>query len=137
MAMTGGCLCGKVRYQVESDPLMCMTCHCKNCQRQSGSSLSIIVGVPKDAVKIDGVEHLKTYHDTGDSGAGVDRQFCGECGSPVFTVVEQRPEMLFIKAGTLDDTSSLNPAFHIFTKSKQEWVDLGDIPCFEAGPEGI
>ena len=135
MTITGGCLCGKVRYTCESDPLLCVTCHCKNCQRQAGSALSIIIGVPEAAVEVTG--EVTTYNDTGDSGASVRRQFCNTCGSPVFTRIDSPPGMMFIKAGTLDDTTGLKPAFHCYTKSKQAWVDLGDLPAFETVPEGL
>ncbi len=133
-ARTGGCLCGEIRYTLNAEPQVCVTCHCKNCQRQAGTALSIIIGVPEDAVEITG--SVKTYNDTGDSGATVRRQFCGTCGSPVFTRLEQ-PGMMFIKAGTLDDTSDLKPAFHCYTKSKQDWVPLGEIPGFETVPQGM
>jgi hypothetical protein len=135
MGLTGGCLCGDIRYELSTDPLMCVTCHCKNCQRQAGSALSIIVGVPEGSVSIEG--EVKTYNDTGDSGATVKRQFCGSCGSPVFTLVEYPPGVMFVKAGTLDDTSTLNPSFHCYTKSAQHWVELGDIPGFETVPETL
>lgn len=132
---TGGCLCGKVRYAFEGDPLMCVTCHCKNCQRQAGSALSIIIGVAEAAVTACG--ELTTYNDIGDSGRTVRRQFCGTCGSPVFTKVDRPEGMMFIKAGTLDDTSILKPTFHCYTKSKQDWVHLGDIPGFATVPQGL
>ena len=135
MGLTGGCLCGQIRYELTADPLMCVTCHCKNCQRQAGSALSIIIGVPDGSVEVEGVP--KTYDDKGDSGATVQRQFCENCGSPVFTKVENPPGVMFIKAGTLDDTSSLNPSFHCYTKSKQNWVELGDIPGFDTVPDGL
>ena len=135
MGATGGCLCGKVRYEMTTEPLMCVTCHCKNCQRQAGSALSIIIGVPDGSLKIEG--EVKTYNDTGDSGATVRRQFCENCGSPVFTRVESPPGVMFIKAGTLDDTSELEPSLHCYTKSKQDWVELGEIPGFETVPEGL
>ncbi len=135
MTRTGGCLCGKIRYTLNAEPLLCVTCHCKNCQRQAGSALSIIIGVPEAAVAVEG--ELTTYNDTGDSGATVRRQFCNTCGSPVFSRVASPPGMMFIKAGTLDDTSDLNPAFHCYTKSKQNWVDLGTIPGFQTVPEGL
>lgn len=135
LSQTGGCLCGKVRYSLDAEPLLCVTCHCKNCQRQAGSALSIIIGVPEAAVTVSG--KLATYHDTGDSGATVRRQFCGTCGSPLFTRVERPEGIMFIKAGTLDDTSALDPAFHCYTKSKQAWVDLGGRPGFETVPEGL
>ena len=131
---TGGCLCGQVRYTMNADPLMCVTCHCKNCQKQAGSALSIIIGVAEDSVEITG--EVKTYNDTGDSGATVRRQFCPECGSPVFTRIDA-PGLMFIKAGTLDDTSELNPAFHCYGKSKQDWIPMGDIPIYETVPEGL
>ncbi len=135
MGLTGGCLCGAIRYEVASEPLLCVTCHCKNCQRQAGSALSIIVGIPEHALTVSG--EVKTYNDTGDSGATVRRQFCENCGSPVFTRLDNSDGMMFIKAGTLDDTSSLQPAFHCYTKSKQDWVDLGKLPGFETVPEGL
>jgi hypothetical protein len=131
---TGGCLCGQVRYTLRADPQLCVTCHCKNCQKQAGSALSIIIGVTEDSLEISG--EVKTYNDTGDSGATVRRQFCPECGSPVFTRLET-PGLMFIKAGTLDDTSELQPALHCYVKSAQGWLPLGDIPQFETVPEGL
>lgn len=135
MEQTGGCLCGAVRYTLSAEPLMCVTCHCKNCQRQVGSARSIIIGVPENAVAFSG--KLRTYNDTGDSGARVRRQFCPECGSPVFTLVDEPEGVMFIKAGTLDDTSALKPTFHCYTKSKQDWFGLGDIPGFKTVPKGL
>ena len=135
MGQTGGCLCGQIRYELNADPLMCVTCHCKNCQRQAGSALSIIIGVPENSVRIEGT--VKTYNDTGDSGATVRRQFCENCGSPVFTRGESPSGVMFIKAGTLDDTSGLQPTFHCYTKSKQDWLELSGLPGFETVPEGL
>lgn len=134
MGMTGGCLCGQVRYELTVDPTVCLNCHCKNCQRQAGSSFSFIVGVPEGTVNVTG--SLKTYDDKGDTGGRVQRQFCPDCGSPLFSLVENAPGMVWVKAGTLDDTSSLTPAMNIYTKSKQHWLELGAIPAFEAGPGG-
>lgn len=134
MAYTGGCLCGQVRYSFEVEPSLCVTCHCKNCQQQAGSAYSIIIAVPDDGVEISG--ELKTYHDTGDTGAIVRRQFCGECGSPIFSRLE-KPGTMFIKAGSLDDTSMLSPQFHCYTKSKQNWVSLDGLPGFETVPDGL
>lgn len=132
MSMTGGCLCGNVRYEIDAEPQMTLVCHCKNCQRQAGSMASIIVGVPEGSVACDG--EVKTFADKGESGNAVDRQFCPDCGSPVFSIVEAAPGMIFVKAGTLDDTSDIAPTMHIFTKSKQDWVELGSVPGFETVP---
>ena len=135
MGMTGGCLCGQVRYELNAEPAVCINCHCTHCQKQAGSAFSIIVGVPEGSIDLTG--NLKIYEDRGESGGGVQRKFCPDCGSPIVSLVASAPGMIWVKAGTLDDTTSLSPAMNIFTKSKQHWLELGDIPAFEAGPSGI
>ena len=118
--MHGGGLCGQVRYSTHATPAFVGVCHCKNCQKQTGTSFSIVVAVPKYAVSIQG--QLKTFHGTGDSGQPVLRKFCAECGSPIVTEVAVMPELTMIKAGTLDDTSWLKPSMHIYCDSAQSWA---------------
>lgn len=130
--MTGGCLCGKVRYKIEGQPLMQAVCHCRNCQKQAGSAWSMITGVPETALEVTGT--VKTYEDHGNSGGTVLRQFCPDCGSPLFSRVGSAPGLVFVKAGTLDDTTSFKPQVQVWTRSKQHWVDLGDLPGFETNP---
>jgi hypothetical protein len=67
---------------------------------------------------------LKTFHDKGDSGQPVDRSFCPECGSPIFSDVAVMPGLAFIKAGTLDDTSWLDPKMHVYCDSKEQWAHI-------------
>jgi len=135
MGQTGQCLCGKVSYETTTEPLMTAVCHCKNCQRQAGSVLSVIVAYPSDGITVSG--ETKTYEDRGETGQTVYRKFCPNCGSPVFTDVETAPEMRFIKAGTFDDTSWLEPQVQFWAKSKQNWYDLGEtIPHVEGNPQG-
>lgn len=122
MKLRGRCLCGHVSYEVTGEPAFTGVCHCANCQRQSGSAFSIIVAVPSTAVTRSG--ELKTYNDRGASGAGVQRLFCPDCGSPVFSILESMPGMTFIKAGTLDDTSWLEPRFSVWCKSAQPWLKV-------------
>lgn len=122
--VTGGCLCGQVRYECSGDAAMVAVCHCRNCQRQSGSAYSVIAGYPRDQVKISGT--LTTYQDKGESGQPVLRQFCGQCGSPILSDVGVMPALLFVKAGTLDDPSWLKPTAHLFCDSKQPWVPIED-----------
>ncbi|MCY1671825.1 GFA family protein [Novosphingobium sp. SL115] len=132
-AMTGGCLCGAVRYDIAGSPAMQGVCHCRNCQVQAGSAFSMIVGVTETALTITGT--TKTYLDQGDSGNAVHRAFCGNCGSPLFSRICGMPDMVFIKAGTLDDTSSFSPTFQVWAKSRQRWVDLGNLPSFQTNPQ--
>jgi hypothetical protein len=123
MKMSGGCLCGQVRYRAEAEPAFVGVCHCRNCQKQAGTTFSIVVAIPKAALAIEGT--LKTYADRGDSGKAVRRRFCPECGSPIVSEVERMPDLTIIKAGTLDDTSWLKPTMEIFCDSAEPWVELG------------
>ena len=109
--MTGRCLCGQVRYSATAEPAIVAVCHCKNCQKQTGTAFSVLVGVPKSAISIEG--SLKTFHDTGDSGQPVDRNFYPECGSPIFTDAAVMPGVAFIKAGTL-----------VYCDSMEHWAPI-------------
>src|SRR5215472_16812192 len=99
--MTGQCLCGQVHYSATAEPAIVAVCHSKNCQKSTGTAFSVVIGVPKSAISIEGP--VKSFHDTGDSGQSVDRNFCSECGSPIFSDVALMADIVFIKAGTLDD----------------------------------
>lgn len=134
MTMTGHCLCGQFSYETSSDPVVTAVCHCKNCQRQAGSAFSIIVAVPSASLTTHGT--LKTYADNADSGAVVSRQFCPDCGSPIFSLVPGSPGMTFIKAGTLDDTEALKPQVEVWIKSAQPWARLTGLPAFDTVPPG-
>jgi hypothetical protein len=126
MKLEGGCLCGQVRYTCEADPFFTACCHCKNCQKQSGTAFSVVVGVPEAATQITG--ELKTYEDTADSGGVVERKFCPRCGSAILSSVPARPGMIILKAGTLDDTSWLDPKVHVWTESAMPFTQI---------PEGV
>lgn len=128
----GGCLCGAVRYSFEGEPAAAMVCHCTHCQKQSGSAFSTILGVPEGALIMSG--ETRTFGDSGESGRSVERIFCPSCGSPLISKVAVAPGMLFIKAGTLDDTANFAPSMHIWAKSKQCWVDTHGLPSFDTNP---
>jgi hypothetical protein len=129
----GSCLCGKVTYRSDADALFTAACHCRDCQKQTGTSFSIVVGVPADSLELEG-ESLASVTTVGDDhGQDVDRRFCNQCGSPIVTFSPAAPGVAIIKAGTLDDTSWLQPAVHIWTESAQEWVDVGETPAMPRG----
>ncbi len=133
MKIEGGCLCGKVRYSADAEPAFVAVCHCRNCQKQAGTAFSVVVAVPKAALSIEGA--LKTFNDQADSGNKLYRRFCPECGSPILSESEARPNSVVIKAGTLDDTSWLEPTMEIFCDSAQRWVTLdGDRRRFPRMP---
>jgi hypothetical protein len=123
MKIEGGCLCGKVRYSAEAEPAFVGVCHCKNCQKGTGTAFGSVVALPKPAVHVQGT--LKTYEGRGDSGKAAYRRFCPECGSSIVQEVEVMPNMVMIPTGTLDDTSWVKPGMEIFCSSAQPWVSLG------------
>lgn len=126
MTMTGGCLCGAIKYELAEAPAMMGVCHCKNCQRQAGSAFSTLAGVPKDQFKFtEGEPKLYVDGDT-KSGNQVERYFCADCGSPIYSALGSQPDSLFLKTGTMDDTSGFNPQFHVWCDTRQNWVDLPD-----------
>ena len=123
---TGQCLCGEVKYELASDPVMSGVCHCKNCQRQAGSAFSTISALPVADLKFTSGTP-KLYEDSATlSGGTVKRYFCGTCGSPLYSATPGQPDMVFLKTGTLDDTSGFAPQFQVWCASKQDWVELAE-----------
>ena len=133
--ISGHCLCGNVRYSAEGEPTVQAICHCTNCQRQTGTAFSIVIGVPAGAFHVEG-DTLASIPTTGEvHGTETLRHFCSGCGSPIYSSVEATPEVVYIKAGTLDDASWLEPQAEIWTRSAQPWSPrLESVMQFERVP---
>ena len=126
----GGCACGTVRYRLTSDPLFTHCCHCLNCQRQTGSAFVINLLIETDRVELlaGGPQRVDVPRDDG-STQQIFR--CPTCQVAVFSQYG-RPEVRFVRAGTLDEPTSVVPDVHIFTRSKVGWITLPDSsPAFE------
>ncbi len=117
---TGGCLCGAVRYSIEAEPLFQFACHCRACQHATGGSPTLGMIVPKAALTITRGE-AKGYASRGESGAGVERQFCGACGSPLFSKLESQPDLMVVKVGSLDDPSAFKVGVDMWMSEAQPW----------------
>jgi hypothetical protein len=129
-AREGGCSCGAVRYRLASDPMFVHCCHCLNCQRQTGSAFVINLLVEADRVEVlsGDPEPVDVPRDDG-STQRIYR--CPACQVAVFSEYG-RPEVKFVRAGTLDRPSDVEPDVHIYTKSKLPWVTLPEsAPAFE------
>lgn len=118
-SLTGGCMCGAVRYECASEPLMAGNCHCTDCQRATGTAYASVFFVPRSAVKITG--EVQYYESKGDSGSSIRRGFCPTCGSRLFGLPALMAENMGIMAGSLDDASGHKPMFDIYTSSAQPW----------------
>jgi hypothetical protein len=121
---TGGCQCGSVRYVVTKEPIRLLACHCKECQRQSGSAFGMSMPVRKDNLTVTGL--TKKFTRVADSGNEVTGVFCPECGVRIYHVLKSAPDVASIKPGTLDNTRWLRPGVFIWMKSAQTWFPVPD-----------
>jgi hypothetical protein len=108
-------------------------CHCRDCQRYTGSSFEAVTAYPTSAISVEG--ELKTYQGAGDTGKSVFRRFCPHCGSGVLAEAEVMPGVTMVLAGTLDDASAYQPGMEIYCKSAQPWFHgSGERQRFAAMP---
>ena len=126
----GGCSCGAVRYRLGSDPLIVHCCHCLNCQRQTGSAFVINLLIEADCLELLAGEPVPV--DVARDDGSTQRIYrCPGCQVAVFSEYGW-PELKFVRGGTLDQPSAVQPDVHIFTRSKVPWVSLPeDVPAFE------
>ncbi len=122
--ITGGCLCGQVRYEARGEPRYAGYCYCNDCRRASGSGYIGFMGFPASALTISGdvlVHSLKLA-----DGRVSDRNHCAACGSLVYGGIVGRVESHTIYAGSLDDPSRFKPTMAIFAREKAPWVIVPD-----------
>lgn len=114
----GRCLCGAVQYQAGSAALTQLICHCRDCQRASGSAGLPVVVVRASAFSFEG--EIRSYTITGGSGMPTTRNFCAQCGSLLFGTPEHAPDIVTIYAGTLDEPSQFRAEFVQFTSERHQ-----------------
>lgn len=120
--LTGRCLCGEVQYQSAGPMLFSVVCHCRDCQRASGSSGVPVMGVPKASFTFSGP--VKQSRTTGGSGHPAIRNFCSECGSLLFGTPESEPALVTIYVGGLDDQTAFCPRDALFVGQRPPWAKL-------------
>lgn len=118
--LCGGCACGAVRYECTSEPVLSVLCHCRDCQRATGSAFAAELGVLEAQFAFVKGEP-RYFAAVGDSGSMVWRGFCADCGSPLVARSSGRPGFLAIQAASLDDPSVFSPAYHVYVSRAQPW----------------
>ena len=130
---TGRCLCGAVSYDIKAEPIRMAACHCKDCQRSSGTGHMPLAFFKETDVSIQG--KTSSYGATADSGNINTRHFCPTCGSRVFSSNSARPGIIGIAVGCADDNSWFAARTVVYTKRRESWDSTPqDVPNFEAMP---
>lgn len=133
----GQCQCGAVQYRVRGSAQTLFACHCTECQRQSASAFGMALWVKDAQLELQGPP-LREWARTTPTGKTMVGRFCPACGTRLFHQVDLADAPLSIKPGTLKDTSALRPVAHIWTASKQPWVQIApDTLQYPGNPPGF
>jgi hypothetical protein len=131
-SLEGGCACRAVRYRLGSAPMFVHCCHCRDCQRQTGSAFVLNALIETDRITLLAGDPASIAVPT-DSGRPHDIYRCPACQTALWSDYGRRPALRFVRVGTLDDPAALPPDVHIYTRSKLPWIRLPDgVPAFDA-----
>jgi len=128
--LRGGCLCGAVRYECTGNTEDASYCHCDDCKKATGGPYT--VGVLAKAIDLHIISgRVKGYTTIADSGREITREFSGNCGSPLFTRAEKCLDLVFLKAGCLDEPELIEPSCQTWTKCAVPWAYIDEkLPCY-------
>ena len=133
MRLTGGCACGAFRYEVNGEPIGMAACHCKACQRRTGSAFGIgCFFEEKNVSIIAGEDNFSVFDRTSDAGRFISHRFCQSCGTTVMWKPERLPHGIAIAGGTFDETDWIRPGAYFWVSKAQAWFSIpDDMPQFE------
>jgi hypothetical protein len=133
--LSGGCLCGNIRFELTGDSIVSRICWCRDCQRISSNG-TVNAIFPSSAIEITG--NPSEYTSVADSGNHVRRRFCQKCGSHLFAENTGRPGLTVVRVGTLDNPSSISPTANIWTSSAPAWACMNaELQRFENQPQQL
>jgi hypothetical protein len=131
--VTGGCFCGAVRFRFGEKAFQVRMCWCRDCQYLASGNASVNAIFRSETFTVTG--EMQEYLSTADSGTAMRRRFCPRCGTQLFSEAFSRPEIVVVRAGTLDDPEVGRPSAAIWTSSAPSWVHFDDdIPKIEGQP---
>jgi hypothetical protein len=119
--ITGGCLCGTIRYRLKDDPIWVAYCHCQSCRRATGAPVTAYAGF-----RTGQLSYLATAPAQFHSSPGVTRSFCDRCGTPLSFEGERWPDQVHIHVGTVDQPELLQPQSHVFFSEHVAWLEIAD-----------
>ncbi len=130
----GSCMCGAVRYQCKSEPVATVVCHCRDCQKHTGSAFATALFFLKNDIEIEGA--LKSFDKSTDANNTTTRTFCGTCASHLTEFSTGYPDHIVVHGGTLDDPTRIKPDSQCWTPRTLHWThDVSNLIGFEQDPE--
>ena len=114
--ITGHCLCGAISFSGDAEIRMMANCHCTDCRAATGAAFSTLVFIDADALDVSGTP--KVFKHKAESGADMEKHFCSDCGSQLFGRNSNRPTMVSIRAGVIDQKELVKPAVNVFMDSR-------------------
>lgn len=131
---TGQCACGAVKFEFDTPPTFIADCYCKDCQKAGGGAMATFFAIPEDDFTLLS-GHPKSFHYVAESGNGLDRNFCPECGARLFSSnLQGFPKTVFVSIGSLDNSDGIAPMLEMFTKRRLKWTAHLDLPQFSGMP---
>ena len=129
--ITGGCQCRKIRFRITAEPIAMRLCWCRLCQYLAAGNATVNVVFPSNAITIEGTP--TDYRSVADSGRIMHRQFCATCGTQLFSAAEERPHLIIVRNGALDDTALRKPDATIWTTQAPQWAWIDETLPQHAG----
>ena len=130
LSLEGGCLCQSIRYLVREEPVAVALCHCSMCRRSAGAPLVAWAMFP-----LDGFDFVQGKPAVYASSSGVERAFCGSCGTQLTFTADFLPGLVDVTVASLDDPAVLPPRMHIWESRRLPWLTVADeLPRHEELP---
>ena len=123
LPLTGGCLCGAVRFEVTEPLVSSGYCHCTRCQRRTGTAASPGARIAPGSLRVlSGEEHIRAY----EPEEGFAKVFCSACGSSLWSRSQEDPDIFSIRLGAFDGDPGVRPAYHQYVAYAAVWENLRD-----------
>src|ERR1700744_4074091 len=131
--LTGGCLCGRVRFELTEQPLAAGYCHCTRCQRRTGTAASPSARLDGSTLRI--IEGDGLIRGWGPPDDGAEKLFCGECGGHLFSRSQRNPNQMSVRLGAFDGDPGVRPSWHQFVAYAVPWEAIPDdgLPRYAEG----
>ena len=122
--LSGGCLCGSIRYTILQQPILAYTCNCRFCQKDTGTAYRSALAILNENVELIGKDFSIYTYKSVEHGRELYKNFCPDCGTTISLKTERFPERQVIMIGTLDDPSQIELSTHMFAEEALDWVEF-------------